>query len=422
MPERFDSIIIGAGAAGLACARDLSGAGQQVCILEARDRVGGRIFTIHTPDLPLPLELGAEFVHGEADDTFSIVEAAALAAYQLPDTHWWSRNGRWSLVEDFWSEVDRVRAKIPRGKDTSFADFMKTQRRIQPRLREMMMSFVENYHAAHADRISALALRTADGEQDDPGGNKQFRIANGYDALIEWLRAGLDPSRVTLRLGTAATEIAWSKGDVRVTTSRGDELRASACVITVPLGVLKAADGIRFTPELKTKKRALEKLEVGHVVKIIFRFRERFWDERERGTPINFIHSSDRFVPTWWTAAPMRAPILTAWAGGHAADRMLTDGAPQERALDSLAKTFAMPRREIDKLVESAHTHDWQADAFSRGAYSYAAVGGKNAHAALAKPLDETLFFAGEATSGDQTGTVAGAIESGRKAAAQVQR
>jgi monoamine oxidase len=413
MPETFDIIIIGAGAAGLSCARDLSGAGKRICILEARDRVGGRILTRHAADLPLPIELGAEFIHGEAHTTFAIVEAAALTAYELPDDHWWCAGGRWTEVKDFWGAIDRIRARIRPHHDISFAEFLKTQRSLKPRLRQMALGFVEGYHASHADRISALALRGSDQEQEEPGGNKQFRIANGYDALIEWLRAGLDPERTSLRLGTPVEEVRWKRGEV-IVLAGGEEFRAGSCVVTVPAGVLKSPDGIRFTPDLTTKRGALEKIEAGHVVKIVFRFRERFWDD------FNFVHSSDRYVPTIWTAAPVRAPILTAWAGGHAADRMLTDGAPVERALDSIAATFGMKRKQIDKLLDAAHWHNWQADPFSRGAYSYAAVGGVRAHGQLAKPLQSTLFFAGEATSGDQTGTVAGAVDSGRRAAREV--
>src|SRR6202035_839754 len=89
VPQRFDTIVIGAGAAGLSAARELSGAGHRLCLLAARQRLGRRIFTLHTPDLPLPIELGAEFIHGEEPTTFAIVEAAALLAYELPDTHWW---------------------------------------------------------------------------------------------------------------------------------------------------------------------------------------------------------------------------------------------------------------------------------------------------------------------------------------------
>ena len=103
----IDVAIIGAGVAGLSAARELSGAGRQICIIEARDRIGGRVLTQHLPDLPLPIELGAEFIHGEADSTFSIVDAAALTACELPDNHWWSRNARWQLV-DFWKRIASV--------------------------------------------------------------------------------------------------------------------------------------------------------------------------------------------------------------------------------------------------------------------------------------------------------------------------
>jgi monoamine oxidase len=168
-------------------------------------------------------------------------------------------------------------------------------------------------------------------------------------------------------------------------------------------------------------------------VKIMFRFAERFWDDNDflrrrsggksgNAEPLNFVHSSDRFVPTWWTGAPLRSPILTGWAGGHAADALLAEGkeALADRALDSLAAACRMRRRTLDPLLRATWTHDWQSDPFSRGAYSYAGIGGTGAHDALARPVCRTLFFAREATDAKQTGTVAGAIESGRRAARQV--
>src|SRR5688572_9537809 len=103
----------------------LSGAGRRVCLIEARQRIGGRIQTIHLPDLPLPIELGAEFIHGEAHETFSIVEAAALTTCQLPDNHAWSRNGKWDTIGDFWERIDRVRGQIRNLKrDISFDQFL----------------------------------------------------------------------------------------------------------------------------------------------------------------------------------------------------------------------------------------------------------------------------------------------------------
>lgn len=411
----YDAIIIGAGAAGLSAARALSGARRTTCLLEARPRAGGRIHTLHVPDLPLPIELGAEFVHGETSTTFSIIDAAALAAAQLPDDHWWFDDEQRTRIDDFWGEIDEVRAKIgAMRRDVSFAEFLRRRKDLTPRLRELARNFVEGYHASHADRISAQVLRSADEEQ--AGGNRQFRIANGQDALLDWLRAGIDPAHCDLFLSTAVKRVQWSQGSVRVETE-AQRFRAKALLLTIPIGVWKAG-AIEFDPVLKEKERALEGLEAGHVVKIAFRFRERFWGD------VNFLHASDRFMPTWWTSAPFRAPLLTGWAGGHAADALLAEGteARIDRALDSLSRVWQQPRKKIHALLAGTFTHDWQADPFSRCAYSYAAVGGAGAHDALAKPIRKTLFFAGEATSSDQTGTVAGAIESGTRAAREMLR
>ena len=265
--------------------------------------------------------------------------------------------------------------------------------------------------------MSAMTLDSRDEEQDDDSGNKQFRILNGYDAVIAWLRAGLHPERTEVRLETTVRQVSWSAGEVTVDCLRGKReqtVRASAAIVTVPIGVWKAAreqeGSIRFDPALDEKTRAVEKLEVGHVVKIMFRFRERFWEECDRDEPVAFIHSSDRFVPTWWTHAPVRSPILTAWAGGHAADALLGEGdeGMVDRVLDSMSKTFRQRRRTIDELLAGTYSHNWQSDPFSRGAYSYAGVGGSGAHKTLSRPIGATLFFAGEATNAGQTGNSRG--------------
>lgn len=424
---KYDVVIIGAGAAGLSAARVLSGAGKNICILEAKDRVGGRISTLHLPDLPLPIELGAEFIHGENETSLGIVDAAALTAFELPDQHWWLRDGSHERITDFWKQINQIRAKIgTRTRDLSFADFLRSQRSLTPRLRDLSRNFVEGYHAAHADRMSTLALKLADGEQGDSGGNKQFRIANGQVSLIEWLRSGLDPDRTSLRLGTVVTNVEWAPGNVTIDcrareTKATERIRARALLITIPIGVWKAAreqeGAIAFDPPLREKEQALATLEAGHVVKIAFRFRERFWEDGK-----NFVHSDDRFMPTWWTEAPVRSPILTGWAGGHAADALLAEGeeAMIERGLDAMARAWLVPRKKIDAQLVGTFHHDWQKDPYTRGAYSYAAVGGSGSADELAKPIRGTLFFAGEATSSDETGTVAGAIESGKRAAKEL--
>jgi monoamine oxidase len=432
----YDVIVIGGGAAGLAAARDLSQGGASVALLEARARLGGRVLTQRDREWSLPIELGAEFIHGEAAETLAIADAAALIVDELPDTHWWSESGRLRQVRDFWAQVAEVRRQIPDRDDQSFAEFIRSQKKLSPFGRKLVTSFVEGYHAAYADRISAANLKASD-EETESSTNRQFRVISGYDSVIAAIRAAVVPDRCTIRSETTVREVIWRKGAVIVraaTATGGDlELRGKAAVITLPLGVLKAAadaaGGVRFDPPLQQKRRALELLETGHVVKIVFRFREPFWStadfvrERTRGRvegPLNFIHADDPFMPTWWTAAPARAAILTGWAAGPYADRIIEQGSLLSCALDRLAAIFAVERSFLESQLQSYRMHDWQSDPFSRGAYSYSKVGGSNAHATLARPIAQTLFFAGEATSADETGTVAGAIATGRRAAREV--
>jgi monoamine oxidase len=339
-------------------------------------------------------------------------------------------------VRDFWAQIAEVRRRIPDRDDQSFAEFMQSQKKLSPFRRKLVTSFVEGYHAAYADRISAANLKASD-EETESSTNKQFRVISGYDSVIAAIRAAVVPDRCTIRSEATVREVIWRKGAVivRATTATGGELelRGKAAVITLPLGVLKAAaeaaGGVRFDPPLTQKRRSLELLETGHVVKIVFRFREAFWSSAdflgERtsahiGGPLTFIHADDPFMPTWWSAAPARAAILTGWAAGPNADRIIEQGPLLSCALDRLAVTFAVERSYLESQLQSYRMHDWQNDPFSRGAYSYSKVGGSNAHAALARPIAQTLFFAGEATSADETGTVAGAIATGRRAAREV--
>jgi monoamine oxidase len=169
------------------------------------------------------------------------------------------------------------------------------------------------------------------------------------------------------------------------------------------------------------------------VFKIVLRFRNAFWQEEgfvaarlaeHRAHPADFafVHAHNSAVPTWWTAVPSRAPVLTGWAGGPKAEALLGTS-EQERlglALGALAEVLAVPRALLDDRLESFVAHDWAADPFSRGAYTYPAIGGVSAQKALAKAVKDTLFFAGEATDPEQTATVAGAIASGHRAARQV--
>jgi phytoene dehydrogenase-like protein len=242
MPRRStDVIVIGAGAAGLAAARELSYAGLAATVLEARDRIGGRIFTLHDANSPLPIELGAEFVHGEPEELLNVIRAAKLVLNELPDNHYRSRKGKLSLVQDFDKTIvamgeDIGRALRGKRDDLSFTQYLEGSR-LSGEKRELMRGFVEGFDAADPDKISARWL--AEGAEEFASGYKQFRVISGYDGVVHWLRAGINPEQSDLRLGTTATELKWKRGAVvlQCVNAAGatlDSFDAKAAIITIP--------------------------------------------------------------------------------------------------------------------------------------------------------------------------------------------
>jgi monoamine oxidase len=190
-------------------------------------------------------------------------------------------------------------------------------------------------------------------------------------------------------------------------------VRAARVIVTLPLGVLQAGD-VRFVPALAAKRTALDKLASGPVVRVAMRFHEAVWEKRAPG--VAFFHDPKAGFPTFWTPLPMRAPLLTAWAGGPKARIMsrMSERTQIAAALGGVRKIFK------DATLADAIAQDWQRDPFSRGGYSYVLVGGMGAREALAAPLGDTLHFAGEATDTDEAGTVAGALRSGKRAAREI--
>jgi monoamine oxidase len=273
------------------------------------------------------------------------------------------------------------------------------------------------------------ALADAGWPADDVEERRLGRVIDGYDRVVEWLATPLAPR---IRLGAVVTRVRWQPGKVEVQVQHPDRrprsaIEARAAVIAVPLGVLKASSddvgAIQFVPSLDRKQQALNHLAVGSVVRIVLRLRERFWAPEYHN--LSFVHSSDPDFPTWWTNYPMRTPIIVGWCGGPRARALsqLPVNQLESRAVTSLARQMRISRQRLRSLVEGFWTHDWEHDPFARGAYSYVAVGGTGATAALARPLRRTLFFAGEAVETEGgTGTVDGAISSGRRAAKQVLR
>jgi monoamine oxidase len=433
-----DVVVIGAGAAGLAAARDLRERGVRVTVLEARARLGGRIHTRRDGRTPVPIELGAEFLHGAAPEVRRIADQAGLLTVELTGERWRASHGRFSRVEDYWQRLGRVleRARPPRGADVPLSKAL-SSRPSGARAaadRTLARHFVEGFHAAELDRISARAVVSDGNPGEDESEQRMARVVTGYDAVAEWLAAPLGSS---VRLRHVVQTVDWRPGRVRV-GARGPDGRtvglvARAAIVTVPVSLLHAgargAGVISIEPDVPAVREAASLLAMGEVQRLavlLDRPLIELSSDRRRKELANlaFILAPAADVPVWWTSHPLRTALLIGWAGGPAAIALGADPAAfPQRAVTSLATVLGMPRRRLERHVVATFTHDWSRDPYARGAYSYPLVGGSEAGAALARPVRGTLFFAGEATDAEgRNGTVHGAIASGRRAATQVWR
>lgn len=447
MSTNPDVIILGAGVAGLSAAIALAQAGLSVTILEARGRIGGRILTVYDRAAKSPIELGAEFVHGMPPEIWTTLQDNNLKVTEVDGDNWCFRDGNLCPC-DFFGDVDKVLKKMKEGsRDHSFLRFLEQQfpnPKHDPKLRETKawaLGYVTGFNAADPGKVSVNWLVEEMGAEQQVEGDRAFRINNGYHALIEILESQFNHLGVTTRLNNIVDNIRWSRGRVKIKghKPRGQfEYTAPRVLITVPLGVLLARPrekgSLRFIPRLpRSKQKALSKLAKGHIVRVTLRFKERFWEKvrphnngrfsEKTLSDLSFLFSDDEWFPTWWTKMPAKLPIITGWAPFKSADRL--SGRQSEfvidKALATLSRVTNIPKNDLTDLLEKAYFHDWQSDPFSQGAYSYVKVGGKNAPAILGKPVEQTLFFAGEATdTSGHTGTVHGAIASGKRAAKEI--
>lgn len=428
-----DVVILGAGASGLAAAEHLLRAGLRVTVLEARDRVGGRVATVPDPVTGTPLELGAEFVHGEPERLRKLARRARLTVRPCNDTHALSWKGRFGDGDEAFQVVESLAAAEP--PDRPVAELLREsahRERWSPPQLAMARSYVEGFYAANPDTASALAIGRMERAAEKLGGIIPSRVMEGYDRVLLALARPLLERPGAVLFNAVAEEVRWAAGEVqvRVRTRQGVSLgrvRAKRAVVTLPVGVLRARPpepgAVRFVPRLLDKERAWSRLEMGPLVKVLMRFRSAFWSEREDTARYGFFHAPSLPLPTWWTLAPHATRHLVGWAGGPAADALtaLDEMEVLERAVETLARIFRLPRQAVHELLESWRIQDWQREPFTRGGYAVIPAGAADAMQALALPVEDTLFFAGEATNTEgEEGTVHGAIDTGVRAAKEV--
>jgi len=427
--DHFDTIVVGAGVSGLTAARLLAKAGRNVVVLEARDRVGGRV--VSDRRYGLVTDLGASWIHGINDSpVFAAAQAFGMRTVEFtvggyqPDSRpiaHYSPDGKrltdaaaQAYVDDIHAVdaalVDVIATSEP---DASYRDVTDQALAAQgwdeertQRVREYLEHRSEEQYGAWIEDMAAHGL------DDDTVDGDEVVFPDGYDRLPAHLAEGLD-----IRLTHVVSHVRWSQDGVTVTTDRGT-VTADNVVVTVPTGVLQAEDFVIEPPLPDSHVDALGRLPMNAFEKVILRFPTKFWDDgvyviRQQGPEGRWWHS-------WYDLTALHdTPTLLTFAAGPAAEatRDWSEQQIVESVLEQLRRLYG------DKVEQPTHVHvtDWQDDPFSHGAYAYMAVGSTTAdHDLLATPVGGVLHLAGEATWTDDPATVPGALYSGHRAASNV--
>lgn len=431
-------LVIGAGASGLMAARDLLTSGKEVLVLEAAGRLGGRIHTLHA-GFPFAVEAGAEFVHGDLPLTFELLNAAGITATPTEGKFYRSYNGEWqkdNVRVKGWDQVMEKMGSLEA--DMAVAEFLDTYfgGEANERLRWAVRRFAEGYDLADINFASTKALYR-EWSRDE---GTQYHVDGGYGPLMDWMDSEIQALGGNIMLNAPVASIHWAPGAVTAHIADGRSFNGASVLITVPLGVLQAGDasvalsiadanvepqrsggparnGLTFDPAIPEYIQAFNALGYGSVIKLLLHFREPFWEKEAPG--LGFI-VSDQVLPTWWTVAG-KPNLLTGWFAGPRT--IPYQGKPEaelvDLGLESLSKIFHVSIAELRAQLLVYRVDDWSQDPYSLGAYSYEKVGEAPFRKVLHTPVDNTLFFAGEALyEGEHTpGTVEAALATGRKAA-----
>ncbi|HEY9481245.1 MAG TPA: NAD(P)/FAD-dependent oxidoreductase [Candidatus Paceibacterota bacterium] len=417
-----DVLIVGAGASGLMAARELAKTGKKIIILEARDRIGGRIMPLSEADFGYPAQGGGEFVHGEAPVTKALIQEAGLTF--VPESEdgevWATRNGPLALHKSFIEGNQILKEKLEKlESDVSIAEFLETHFGTEEyaSLRNSILKMVEGYEAADPRRVSTFTLKSVwFGKKYHADG----WIKEGYGALLNFLKKEIEGNNGEIIFNSPVVSIESTIGKVIVKTSN-KSFEAAKVIVTVPLPVLKS---IEFTPDISEKIALAPKIGYGSAIKLLIKFKSQWW---KKATPndlskLSFALCNDDFT-AWWTQYPIETNVMVGWMAGPNVEKNknLSDDELLDLGILALANTFTVDKEFLRNQIETWKIINWSNDPYALGAYSYTAMDTADAYERLAEPVDNTVFFAGEAMyTGEETATVEGALGSGKEVAGSI--
>lgn len=416
-------VVIGAGIAGISAARQLQDNGFKVTVLEARDRIGGRIFTDRS--LGTPIDLGAAWIHGhqgnpitKLSQEFQIKTVPTnyenLIIYGLNN-----QSIQYSEMERMASRYEQIvkRAKTEaenREKDVSVAKALAPfwPRKALNAQQEKLLNWFFNSNIVTEYGADLEQLSVWEWDEDEVFAGDDWLFPNGYDQIIQGLAKGLN-----IQLEHQVVAIEYNEQSVTVKTNE-ETLKGDAVIVTLPLGILKT-NSVTFSPPLPQKKqRAIDQLEMGVLNKVVLKFSKRFWPADVEMLGYLSSHAQD-FSDFLNFNLVSKMPILVALSGGSFAKSLekLSDQTLQENIMTLLRRVHGNKIPQPEAMIRTK----WTSDPFSRGSYSYIPVGTPaKARDVLAQTVGERVFFAGEATSRDYPATVHGAFLSGIRAAQQI--
>jgi len=402
--SEFDVVVIGAGAAGLAAARRIATAPLSLHVLEARNRAGGRGWTLKDPT-GLPIELGCGWLHSADENEWCIIAATLGFALDRTRPQWRSQ---WKNLnfppadhDDFRATLERFWDRLDAGGDAEVDQ--PGDRFLEPGCRwNGLINAISTYmNGVELDGLSARDFW----RYRDTGIN--WRVREGYGTLIAALADGLDIS-----FECPAEVIDHGGRRIRIATPRGD-IEARAVIVTVPTDVLAA--GIpRFAPELPDKIAAAQALPLGVADKVYL----RLTGGEDIPKDAHLYGATDRVRTGSYHLRPLGRPLVEGYFGGEFARELEQEGEAgfASFAIDQLA---ALMGNDVRKRLELIAASTWVRDPWARGSYSRARPGHADARQVLAAAVDQRLFFAGEACSRDDFSTAHGAYRSGVLAAEQ---